>query len=200
MIDHNPLKLSTNFSLSEFLESQTAERTGGIMLELQLNPPESIIKNLRYHVIMTVQKARNYFGCSIRISSGYRNEILNKAAKGSDTSQHCKGEASDEILSDRFLEMPVNERKAELDALILSITNKSVREDVNSSFYLWAFYCIFRHKCDIDQVIHEYGSDGKPAWVHASSSTTSNKAEMLIKRTGQNYRRLTLEEALLLGC
>ena len=38
---------------------------------------------------------RDYYGKPIRVNSFFRGEAVNKAIKGSFTSQHCKGEAID---------------------------------------------------------------------------------------------------------
>lgn len=192
-------KLSINFSLNEFLHSQIASREGGSVQNEQMNPPQEIIEALEYHVNRTVQPARTELGVGITISSGYRCPTVNTMAKGSKTSQHVKGEASDQSLSHSFFNN--HQVKTWLNDLILGITDHYPRSDVNASYYLWAYYCIFRHKCDIDQVIHEYGTcDGQPAWVHVSSSRSGDRREMLVKRTGEGYKRLTLVEALMLGC
>lgn len=41
-----------------------------------------------------VQKIIDYWG-AVKITSGHRSPAVNKAVKGSPTSQHCRGEAAD---------------------------------------------------------------------------------------------------------
>ena len=83
------MKLSKNFSMAEFTKSQTAERKGidntpqGEHLEAAI----ALFENV-------VQPVRDHFGPTV-INSGYRSPELNAAVGGSETSQHCKGEAVD---------------------------------------------------------------------------------------------------------
>ena len=84
------MKLSENFSLSEFERSMMAERLGidnAIPNEAQLN--------LRTLCVKVLQPLRELYGKPLRISSGYRCEALNKAVGGVPTSQHRLGEAAD---------------------------------------------------------------------------------------------------------
>lgn len=86
------MKLSSNFSLSELLRSQTATRRG---YKEQFEPPAEIIKNLRLLVENVLQPIRDILGTPIRVSSGYRCPRLNKRIGGSPTSQHRFGMAAD---------------------------------------------------------------------------------------------------------
>jgi zinc D-Ala-D-Ala carboxypeptidase len=83
------LRLSKNFTLSEFTKSQTALRQG---ID---NTPEGehleAAKELFENVVQTV---RDNFGVTV-INSGYRGPELNEAVGGSSRSQHCKGQAVD---------------------------------------------------------------------------------------------------------
>ena len=84
------MKLSENFSLSEFERSMMAERLGidnAIPNEAQLN--------LRTLCVRVLQPLRELYEKPLRISSGYRCEALNKAVGGVPTSQHRLGEAAD---------------------------------------------------------------------------------------------------------
>lgn len=192
-------QLTENFWLNEFLKSATAIRQGGEMLLQQMNPSAEVMRAIHYHVKKTVQPARTFFGVGISITSGLRAFLLNAFVKGSESSQHCEGEASDQQLSNSVFEKSP-EIISLLNSLILAITDKQPRDDLSANFYLFAYYAIFRHECDIDQLIHEYGEDGQPDWVHASSSKESDRRQILIKRSGEGYIELTLKEALLLGC
>lgn len=84
------MKLSQNFSLDEFLISQTAERHG-----ISMEPPPEVVENLRRLCVTVLQPLRNAVGASIHISSGYRPEELNTLIGGSATSQHRFGNAAD---------------------------------------------------------------------------------------------------------
>ena len=83
------VRLSKNFTLQEFTKSQIAERKGidNIPGEIHLERAKELFENI-------VQKVRDNFGVTI-INSGYRSGDLNYAIGGSNTSQHCKGEAVD---------------------------------------------------------------------------------------------------------
>jgi zinc D-Ala-D-Ala carboxypeptidase len=82
--------LSTNFTLDEFTNSQTAERSG-----IDNTPPDSLLPTLRrtaygLELVRTLLSNR-----PILVSSGYRSAALNAAVGGSATSQHSLGEAVD---------------------------------------------------------------------------------------------------------
>ena len=83
------VRLSENFTLQEFTKSQTAERRG-----IDNTPVDGHIENAKALFENVVQKVRNNFGVTI-INSGYRCGDLNYAIGGSNTSQHCKGQAVD---------------------------------------------------------------------------------------------------------
>jgi len=195
------IQLTDNFYLNEFLKSRTATKLGGRILKAQNNPPEDVIDNIKFLASVN-QQARSFLNASMMINSGYRCPELNKKVGGSSTSEHVEGKASDDEIAESFLTREeCNSARADLDAIIHSITDKPVRDDVNANFYLFAFYAIFRHALKINQLIHEYGEDGAPNWIHKSADDSGeNKAEILIKRSGEGYKRLNLRQALLLGC
>ena len=83
------VKLSKNFSLQEFTKSQTAERRG-----IDNTPVEGHLENAKALFENVVQPVRDNFGVTV-INSGYRSGDLNYAIGGSNTSQHCKGQAVD---------------------------------------------------------------------------------------------------------
>lgn len=84
------MKLSKNFSLAELTKSQAALRLG-----LDNSPTHpSTVQSLEQLCINVLQPVRDYFGPVI-VSSGYRSERLNWAIGGSNTSQHCFGQAAD---------------------------------------------------------------------------------------------------------
>ena len=83
------VRLSKNFTLQEFTKSQVAERRGidNLPGEIHLERAKELFENI-------VQKVRDNFGVTI-INSGYRSGDLNYAIGGSNTSQHCRGQAVD---------------------------------------------------------------------------------------------------------
>ena len=82
--------LSENLSVAEFSRSDTAKRRGidNTPKSIHLEAAKELAKNI-------FQPIREHFNTPIFISSGYRSEALNKAIKGSATSQPSKGEAID---------------------------------------------------------------------------------------------------------
>lgn len=82
--------LSRSFHLSEFVKSDTALRLG-----LDNTPGPREIEALRLLCVHVLQPVRDYFARPVIMSSGYRGPALNRAVRGSPTSQHCKGEAGD---------------------------------------------------------------------------------------------------------
>lgn len=85
------MNLSEHFTLEECVASQTATRLG---IAEQFTPPESVIDSMKLLAEKVMEPVRAQFG-SYTPSSCYRCPKLNKAVKGSATSQHVKGEAID---------------------------------------------------------------------------------------------------------
>lgn len=81
--------MSKYFSLSELTRSATAIRDG-----IANDPNEAQIKDL-YRLMDYLDKVREAFGKAIIVTSGFRSQRLNEHIKGSDTSQHMKGQAAD---------------------------------------------------------------------------------------------------------
>jgi len=84
------VKLSDNFSLTEFTKSQTAERKGitNKPNEIHVMAMESLCHNV-------LERVRSAFAKPININSGYRSVALCEAIGSKSTSQHCDGEAAD---------------------------------------------------------------------------------------------------------
>lgn len=87
---NNQTKLSKNFTLWEFVVSETAERNG-----INNFPNEEQIANLGELCKKVLQPVRSFLNFPLQISSGFRSKLLNEKVGGSKTSQHCKGEAAD---------------------------------------------------------------------------------------------------------
>ena len=84
------MKLSDNFSLTEFTKSQTAERKGitNKPNEIHVMAMESLCHNI-------LERVRSAFNKPINVNSGYRSVALCEAIGSKSTSQHCDGEAAD---------------------------------------------------------------------------------------------------------
>jgi len=83
------MRLSANFTLSEFTKSQTALR-----LSIDNTPEGEHLEAAKELFEKVVQPVRDRFGVTV-INSGYRGPELNEAVGGSANSQHCKGQAVD---------------------------------------------------------------------------------------------------------
>lgn len=193
------MRLSRNFTLSEFLASETAEKKGGSLLEQQQTPPKKVVDALLYLVEESIQPLRNLLKTSIFVTSGYRCSELNSLVGGSTTSQHCHGEAADIKLSETFTHFDSRARRV-IGHKITAVTQEPLKGSLNANFYLFAAICLYLDDLDVDQVIHEFGSDGRPAWIHLAASQRRNRRQILIKRHDEAFKTLTLEQALMLGC
>jgi len=139
------LKLSKNLNLAEVTRSETAKRR-----KIDNAPTDEHIENLKILAANIFQPMRDHFGKAIYISSGYRSEALNKAIKGSKTSQHCKGEAID----------------IDNDNANNGVTNRDIFEFI-------------RDNLKFDQLINEFPVKGNPSWVHVSYSKTQQRNQIL---------------------
>jgi len=128
--------ISPHLRLSEVIKSPTAIRLG-----ISNEPTPEHLDNLKQVANQMFEPLRNHFKVPIGVNSGYRSKALNKAVKGSATSQHCKGEALD------------------LDADVYGgLTNAEIFRFIEKNL-------------DFDQLIWEAGTDDEPAWVHVSYVT-----------------------------
>jgi len=84
------VKISKNFTLEEFLVSQTAVRHS-----IDMTPPLDIRNNIVRFVETIAQPLRDELGSSITINSGFRPDKLNTLIGGSKTSAHRFGCAGD---------------------------------------------------------------------------------------------------------
>ena len=145
--------ISKHVSYNEATKSATATRLG-----IDNTPSETILSNMRYVAENVFEPVRTHFCVPIGISSFYRSAALNKAVKGSKTSQHVKGEAID------------------IDADIFGIiTNKNIFDYI-------------RKNLNFNQLIWEYGDDNEPAWVHVSLVKGYNKKEVLRAYQEKDWR------------
>ena len=146
------MNLSKNLTLKEVTKSDTAIRKG-----IKNEPNTEQLENLKVLATEVFQKIRDHFGVPIKVTSGFRSEALNKAVKGSNSSDHMKGCAID----------------IDMDGTP-DITNAEVFNFIKDNL-------TFR------QLIWEFGDNNNPDWVHVSYVAGDNKKEVLraAKRSGK---------------
>jgi hypothetical protein len=84
------------FTISELCKSVTADRLG-----IDNRCKKEHVVNLNALVDNVLDPLRTWYGKPLIVSSGYRCPALNKAVKGSSTSQHMNGQAADIDTGDR---------------------------------------------------------------------------------------------------
>ena len=115
------MKLSKNFTVAEYIKSQTATRH-----EIDNSLSEEHLENAKKLFANVVQPIREKFGITI-ITSGYRSPDLNAKIGGSSKSQHCKGQAVDlECLKESNADVAMwIENNLDFDQLILEFYTPS---------------------------------------------------------------------------
>lgn len=78
------------FSIEELEASATATKRG-----IKNKMPEAARENAERLIEMVLDPARRRFGKPIRVTSGYRCPLLNKAVGGARRSYHLQGRAAD---------------------------------------------------------------------------------------------------------
>jgi hypothetical protein len=141
------MKLSEHLDLSEVIRSESAKRSG-----ISNMPTEAHIANLKLLAEKVFEPIRNHFRCPIHVSSAYRSVELNRAVKGSSSSQHCTGEAID----------------VDMDGTPNGVTNKMVFDYIKNNL-------------EFDQLIWEFGTDTNPDWVHVSYESTGKQRKQVLK-------------------
>jgi zinc D-Ala-D-Ala carboxypeptidase len=94
------MNVSRSFTLKEMVSSTTASRLG-----IDNSPSLEAVNCLIALAGAVLQPLRDHMGEPIRISSGYRNPVLNKRIGGSKSSQHTLGQAADLVCPGRNSEM-----------------------------------------------------------------------------------------------
>jgi len=84
------MKISKHISIDEATLSPTALRLG-----IDNTPNDEILENMKLVAERCFEPIREWYGKPIKVNSFYRCEALNKAVKGSATSQHVQGKAID---------------------------------------------------------------------------------------------------------
>jgi len=145
------MKIGKYLTLSDLTASATASRFG-----IDNTPTKEDIDNLTNIVKFVYDKLSDHIA-GVHVSSGYRSIKLNKKIGGSATSQHCKGQALDLVMTGKG-----------------SNTNASI-------------FNYILHNLDFDQLIWEFGTKVQPQWVHVSYKVSGNRKLVLkaIKENGK---------------
>ncbi len=83
-------KITEHFTYEEVVFSQTASR-----YDIDNTPSEQELEKCTIFAQRILEPVRAHFGKHISPSSWFRSQALNEAIGGSESSQHCKGEACD---------------------------------------------------------------------------------------------------------
>jgi hypothetical protein len=142
------MKISTHLNLAEVTRSDSAKRHG-----IDNTPTAEHLENFKLLAEKVFEPIRLHFKTPIFISSGYRSKALNAFIKGSETSQHCRGQAID----------------IDMDGSKGGVTNKMVFDFIKS-------------RLDFDQLIAEFPENSNPAWVHVSYVKTGNRKQILVAK------------------
>jgi hypothetical protein len=84
------MRISKHISFEEATLSPTALRLG-----IDNTPNEEILVNMKLVAERCFEPIRDWYNYPIKVNSFYRCDALNKAVKGSATSQHTQGKAID---------------------------------------------------------------------------------------------------------
>ena len=144
------------FSIKELCASTTASQ-----LKIDNTPTKQVEYNLTKLVDAVLDPLRVLYGNPITVSSGYRCNALNKAVKGSNTSQHKEGKAAD-----------------------IMVVNKD--GSVNTKETRKLYDIIVKQQLPFDQIILEKGTQQNPQWVHVSYDETRNRRQKLFYN-GKTY-------------
>lgn len=86
------MHLSTNYTRAEFEFSEYAIRHG-----IDNHAPDPLLESMERLCALILEPVRRRFG-AVRITSGYRCLLLNRALGSKDTSQHLAGQAADIVV------------------------------------------------------------------------------------------------------
>lgn len=128
------MNLSKHFTLAELTYSDTARKLG-----IKNLPSTEQIQNLGCLVQNVLEPLRVMLDKPILVTSGFRNELLNKKVGGSANSQHTQGRAADiqvQGLTPEELYKYIKNSSLIYDQLILEITKngKWVHISYNKKF------------------------------------------------------------------
>lgn len=126
------MQITRNFSLDEFVKSETARK-----YNIDNTPPQNVINNI-VSLCGVLQKIRDKYGKPMHINSGYRCPKLNSKVGGSKTSQHMNGSAAD-------ISVGSVKQNKELFELIVNMANSKeiqFRQLIDEYDYKWVHLAV----------------------------------------------------------
>ena len=133
--------ITKNFTLEELYKSNTASKLG-----INNIPNKDATNNLMILAVKILQPLREAYGKPITVTSGYRSLELNKAVKGSSTSQHLKGEAAD-LVTDN------NKKLFEVAKRLIDEGEIKVGQLIDEYNYKWIHISLPNNKHN-NQILH----------------------------------------------
>lgn len=133
--------ITKNFTLEELYKSNTASKLG-----INNIPNKDATNNLMILAVKILQPLREAYGKPITVTSGYRCNELNKAVKGSATSQHLKGEAAD-LVTDN------NKKLFEVAKKLIDEGKIKVGQLIDEYNYKWIHISLPNNKHN-NQILH----------------------------------------------
>ena len=133
--------ITTNFTLEELYKSSTSSKLG-----INNVPNKDVSNNLMILAVKILQPLREAYGKPITVTSGYRSLELNKAVKGSSTSQHLKGEAAD-LVTDN------NKKLFEVAKRLIDEGKIKVGQLIDEYNYKWIHISLPNNKHN-NQILH----------------------------------------------
>ena len=133
--------ITNNFTLEELYKSNTASKLG-----INNVPNKDATNNLMILAVKILQPLREAYGKPITVTSGYRSLELNKAVKGSSTSQHLKGEAAD-LVTDN------NKKLFEVAKRLIDEGKIKVGQLIDEYNYKWIHISLPNNKHN-NQILH----------------------------------------------
>lgn len=106
------MKITEHFTFEELTNSSRHPE----LVEKNRLDASNYMKHLKY-IAGTLEEVRSILGCKISVSSGYRNNELNKAVGGSPTSKHMLGLCADIVPFNGTVEEAFNLLLANKDKL-----------------------------------------------------------------------------------
>ena len=121
------MQITKNFSLDEFVRSETATK-----YNIDNTPTQNVINNI-VSLCGVLQKIRDRYGKPMHINSGYRCPKLNSKVGGSKTSQHMNGSAADISVGS------TKENKELFDLIVKMANDKEIqfRQLIDEYGYKW---------------------------------------------------------------
>ena len=138
------MKLTDNFTLNELVYSVTAEAN-----KIDNRPNVKVIANLQKLCENVLQPLRDYLGCPVIVTSGFRCAELNKKIGGKPNSHHLMGYAADFVVPQRNLKDVFNWMKSNLpyDQLLF---------EYNSSGDIWIHVSYIKDSLNRRMAIDNY--------------------------------------------